>query len=230
MMSYERILKELQSLANPGNAEGMARYGISSKKVLGLCMPDIERIGKEAGRDHALALRLWDSGIYEARILAALVDEPGRVTEAQMEEWAGDFDSWAVCDNTCMKLFGKTPFAYRKAAEWSSRTSEFEKRAGFALMATLSVHDKKAGDGAFIAFLGMIKRESRDERNYVRKAVNWALRQIGKRSMELNGEAIKAAEAIGRLDSKPARWIAADALRELRSQKVHERLKKRQMD
>lgn len=224
-MEYERIVKQMKSKSNPRNVEGMARYGIASKKVLGLCMPDIECLRKEAGKDHALALRLWDSGIYEARILAAVVDEPGKVTESQMEKWVKDFDNWAVCDNTCMRLFDKTPFAYRKAKEWSSRKEEFVKRAGFALMATLAVHDKKAPDSSFLRFLPIIKRGSRDERNYVRKAVNWALRQIGKRNANLNKAAIRTAEEILKMDSKASKWIANDALRELKSEGVKRRMR-----
>ena len=224
-MQYVQILQKMKSLHNQKNVEGMARYGIASKNVLGLCMPDIERMKREIGRDHALALKLWDSGIYDARILAALVDEPAKVTESQMEKWVRDFDNWAVCDNTCMKLFDRTPFAYKKALEWSSRPREFEKRAGFSLMATLTVHDKKAVDAQFLKFLPIIKRESVDERNYVRKAVNWALRQIGKHNKNLNKAAIKAAEEIQKKNSKAARWIAADALRELRSEAVKKRLK-----
>jgi 3-methyladenine DNA glycosylase AlkD len=220
----QEIIAKLKSMSNPRNVEGMARFGIFSKKVLGLSMPGIERMRREIGRDHALAIRLWDSGIYDARILAARVDEPGKVTESQMESWAKGFDNWAVCDNACSKLFSRTAFAHKKALEWSSRESEFVKRAGFSLMAALTVHDKKSGDDAFLKFLPAIKRESADERNYVRKAVNWALRQIGKRNLSLNKAAIKVAKDIQKIDSKSARWIAADALRELRSEAVRKRL------
>lgn len=225
----------MKALYNPRNVEGMARYGIVSKNAFGLCMPDIERMKREIGKDHALALRLWDSGIYDARILAALVDEPAKVTEEQMERWAKGFDNWAVCDNACMKLFDRTPFAYRKAMEWSSRKEQFVKRAAFSLMATLTVHDKKAPDKVFLKFLPIIKRESVDERRYVWKAVNWALRQIGKRNPRLNKAAIKAAEEIsemaGRLkptdkSRRSMSWIAADALRELKSEAVMKRLKR----
>ena len=224
-MQYQEILQKMKSLHNQKNVEGMARYGIASKNVFGLCMPDIERMRKEIGRDHGLALKLWDSGIYDARILAAMVDEPAKVTESQMERWVKDFDNWAVCDNACMKLFDRTAFAYKKALEWSSREREFEKRAGFALMATLAIHDKKSPDAQFLKFLSIIKRESRDERNYVRKAVNWALRQIGKRNLSMNRAAIKTAEEIARIDSKSAKWIAGDALRELKGESIKKRLK-----
>ncbi len=224
-MDYQHVLKKMKSLSNPKNVEGMARYGIISNKVFGLNMPVIEKLSKEARKDHSLALKLWGSGIYDARILAAMVDESTKVTESQMEKWAKDFDNWAVCDNACMKLFRDTPFAWKKALEWPSRKEEFVKRAGFALIATLAVHDKKAPDKEFLKFLPIIKRESRDERNYVRKAVNWALRQIGKRNTNLNRAAIKAAEEIARIDSKASKWIASDALRELRSETVQRRMR-----
>jgi 3-methyladenine DNA glycosylase AlkD len=225
-MQYEQILRKMKSLENPGNVEGMARFGINPKGTLGVSMPELKELGKQIGKDHSIAIKLWDSGIHEARILAALVDEPIKVTESQMERWVSLFDSWDVCDQVCMNLFDKTPFAHNKALEWSSRKGEFEKRAGFALMAVLAVHDKKTRDEDFLRFLPAIKRESRDERNYVRKSVNWALRQIGKRNMSLNREAIKAAQEIGKMDSKAARWIAKDALRELRSPVVRERLER----
>jgi len=224
MSDYRQIISRMKSLYSPRNVEGMARYGIVSRNVFGLSSADYEKLRREIGQDHDLAIRLWDSGIYDARILAALVDEPGKVTESQMEKWVKDFDNWAVCDNTCMKLFGRTPFAYGKAREWSSRKEEFVKRAGFSLMATLTVHDKKAPDRVFLRFLPMIKKESRDERRYVMKSVNWALRQIGKHNKNLNKAAIKAAEEIAKMDSRAARWIAADALRELRSEAVRKRL------
>jgi 3-methyladenine DNA glycosylase AlkD len=184
-------------------------------------------MAREIGRDHELAEDLWAAGVHEARILAALVDEPGRVTKTQMERWAADFDSWDVCDQVCMNLFDKTPYAYEKALAWSTRRAEFVKRAGFALMASLAVHDKKAGAGQFSPFLEAIVRQSADERNFVKKAVNWALRQIGKRSHGLNRKAIAAAERIAGIDSKAARWIARDALRELTSDKVRERIEAR---
>jgi len=218
------ILERLRSMGNPKNVEGMARFGLVSKKVLGINKPVLDGIARDVGKGHGLALKLWDSGIYEARILAALVDEPEKVTERQMEEWVKDFDNWGVCDNACMNLFDKTPFAYRKALEWSSRNEEFVKRAGFALMASLVVHDKKAKDHDFLKFLPLIKKESYDDRNFVRKSVNWALRQIGKRNPNLNRAAIETSEKILETRSKAARWIASDALRELESPAVKKRL------
>ena len=220
-----RILAELKSLANPDNVAGMARYGINSKNTLGVSIPRLRAMAKEIGRDHALALELWKSGIHEARILAGLIDDPVLVSEAQLDRWARDFDSWDVCDLVCSNLFDKTPFAHAKAIAWSLREEEFVKRAGFVLMAALAVHDKKAPAGSFRTFLPIIEREASDERNFVKKAVNWALRQIGKRSRELNKAAIAAARRIQKIDSKSARWIASDALRELASGAVQKRLK-----
>ena len=223
----QEILDQLEGLANPEAVAGMARYGINPENTYGISIPELRRIAKETGKDHALAGELWDSGIHEARILACFIADPKRVTEAQMERWAADFDSWDVCDQCCSSLFDKTPFAYRKAVEWSEREAEFTKRAGFTLMAALAVHDKKAGDARFEQFMPILESESTDDRNYVKKAVNWALRQIGKRNARLNRLAIEAGEKIRRINSPAARWIAADALRELRSAAVQKRLRER---
>lgn len=223
-MQYEEILDHLRALANPASVAGMARYGINPHNTLGASIPALRKLAREAGCDHALAEALWASGIHEARILAALVDRPQEVTAEQMERWVRDFDSWDVCDQVCSNLFDKTPWAYEKAVEWSGREEEFVKRAGFALMAALAWHDKKAPDSAFAVFLPLIAREAGDGRNYVKKAVNWALRQIGKRSRRLNALAIQTAEEIRQQDARAARWIAADALRELQSASVQERL------
>jgi 3-methyladenine DNA glycosylase AlkD len=221
----EDVLAKLGSLANPANVAGMARYGINPTNTLGVSVPRLRALAKEIGQDHELASELWKSGIHDARLLAGLIDDPAKVTEAQLERWVTDFDSWDVCDCVCSNLFDKTPFAYAKAVFWSSRREEFVKRAGFVLMAALAVHDKKAPAGSFKKFLPIIEREASDERNFVRKAVNWALRQIGKRSPELNSAAIAAARRIQKIDSKSARWIASDALRELESDAVQGRLK-----
>jgi 3-methyladenine DNA glycosylase AlkD len=219
------ILARLESLASPANVAGMARYGINPTNTLGVSIPRLRAMAREIGRDHGLALELWKSGIHEARILAGLIDEPAMVSEAQLERWARDFDSWDVCDLVCSNLIDKTPFAHAKAVGWSSHGEEFVKRAGFVLMAALSVHDKKAPDSSFRKFLPIIEREASDERNFVKKAVNWALRQIGKRSPELNRAAIAAARRIQKIDSKSARWISSDALRELESDAVRKRLR-----
>ena len=219
------ILKELRSHSNPENVTGMARFGINPKNTYGVSIPVLRGLAKRLGKNHFLAGELWLSGVHEARILAALIDDPKLVTEAQMECWVKDFDSWDVCDSCCMNLFDKSEFAYSKALEWSERQEEFVKRAGFALMASLAFHDKNPGkDAALARFLPVIKRESIDERNYVRKAVNWALRQIGKRSKGLNEKAVRTAREIRKLDSKAAKWIASDALRELESAAVQNRL------
>lgn len=225
---YIQIIKKLKSYANKKNVEGMARFGIRGKNVLGgPSLPILRKMAKEIGRNHELALQLWNSEIHEARILAAMIAEPGKVDERQIESWVKDFDSWDVCDQVCSNFFDKTEFAYKKAGEWSNQDEEFIKRAGFVLMACLSVHDKRATDEKFIQFFEDIKRESTDERNFVKKAVNWALRQIGKRNLVLNKQAIKLAEEILKIDSKTAKWIAQDAIRELTSDTIQKRLKER---
>ena len=226
MEHYSDVLARLHSMANPEAVAGMAKFKVGGQHTLGISMPNLRALAKEIGKNHKLALQLWSSGIHEARILAGLIDLPQEVTESQMEQWALDFDSWDVCDQCCMNLFRKTPMAHQKAVAWSSRPEEFVKRAAFALMATLAVHDKKAGNDSFIPFLAVIQREAADERNFVKKAVNWALRQIGKRNLSLNEAAIQTAREIQQLESKSARWIAADALRELTSDKVRQRLKR----
>ena len=223
-MQYNDILKKLKSLSDPKAVEGMARFGINPENTFGVSIPNLRQIAKETGKDHALAQQLWASGIHEARILASMIDDSEMVTEEQMERWVKDFDSWDVCDQCCMNLFDKTKFAYQKVVEWSRREEEFVRRAGFTLMATLAVHDKKASDEEFLKFLPIIKREASDNRNFVKKAVNWALRQIGKRNLNLNREAIETAKEIQEIDSKSAKWIASDALRELTGQAVLERL------
>lgn len=225
-MKIDEVLRELRSMANPENVKGMARFGISSEGTLGISIYDLRPMAKRIGKDHELAGRLWASGIHEAKVLASYIDEPDKVTEKQMEAWAKDFDSWDVVDQVCSSLFDQTKFAYSKAVEWSSRDEEFVKRAGFVLVAALTVHDKKASDGAFVKFLPIIKRESGDDRNFVKKAVNWALRQIGKRNPMLNKAAIGVAKELQNMDSKSARWIASDALRELTSEKVRKRFEK----
>ena len=227
-MDVQEVLKQLKAQANPDAVAGMSHFGIQGKEMYGISMPALRKIAKEIGKDHQLAADLWASGVHEARILATLVDMPKSVTEAQMEQWVQDFDSWDVCDQCCMNLFRKTPFAHAKVVEWSGREEEFVKRASFALMATLAVHDKKADNAQFEQWLPLIKREATDERNFVKKAVNWALRQIGKRNLALNAAAIQTATEIEAIDSKSARWIAKDALRELTGEKVQQRLKEKE--
>ncbi len=218
------ILIRLRSLSNPENIAGMKRFGINSQGTLGVSMPVLRQMAKETGRDHRLAGELWQSGVHEARILASMVEEPAQVDEDQVERWVADFDSWDVCDQVCMNLFGRLPIAYRKALEWSERPEQFVKRAAFTLMAVLAVQDKKARDEAFEAFFVPIVKQSVDERNFVRKAVNWALRGIGKRNANLNRLALVTAYKIAEIDSKSARWIASDASRELSSEAVRRKL------
>ncbi|HDL21038.1 MAG TPA: DNA alkylation repair protein [Nitrospirae bacterium] len=220
-----KILKTLKSLSNPEAVAGMARFGINPENIYGISIPNLRKMAGQIGKSHLLAEKLWVSGIHEARILACMVDESEKVSESQMERWVKDFDSWDVCDQCCNKLFVRTEVAYKKAIEWSNRSEEFVKRAGFVLMTQLAVHDKEAGDDTFDEFFTIIKREAADERNFVKKAVNWALRQIGKRNRNLNKRAINVAEMIRKIDSKTARWIASDALRELTDEKVQARLK-----
>jgi 3-methyladenine DNA glycosylase AlkD len=193
----------------------MARFGIATDRALGVRIPDLRRLAREIGRDHGLALRLWRSGVHEARILASMIDDPARVTERQMEAWARSFDSWDLCDQVCGNLFDRTPFAHEAATRWAPREEEFVKRAGFALMATLAVHDADADDRRFLRFLPLIEREAPDGRNFVKKAVNWALRQIGKRNERLRREALRVARRLAEGPPGPARWVGRDALREL---------------
>jgi len=226
-MTAAEVVERPQKLADPKFAHGAAGFGIQSKVMYGITTPVLQKLARSIGRDQQLSLELWRTGIMEARISAAFIGEPAKVTSAQMESWLKDFDSWAVCDCCCCYLFDKTKDAYKKAIVWSRRKAEYEKRAAFALMAYLAVHDKPAPDDAFLKFLPIIARESWDERNFVKKAVNWALRQIGKRNRALNESAIHTAREIREQGTRAARWIAADALRELESEAVHRRLASR---
>jgi 3-methyladenine DNA glycosylase AlkD len=226
------VMDELAGMASEENRAGMARYGIKTDDAFGVSVYEVRRVAKGYRRDHDLALALWETGNHEARLLASMVDDPAQVTEAQMESWAAAFESWDVCDQVTSNLFDKTPFAYDKVAEWSSREDEWVKRAAFATAAALAVQDKKAANERFVPILALIRREAGDDRNFVKKAVNWALRNIGKRDAALHAAAIETAEAIlaeadalaaaDRRDpaARSGRWIARDALRELRSEKV----------
>lgn len=214
-MSRTRILKKLRQLGSKRNREGMARFGIRSRKAFGVGASPLRSLAKTIGTDHRLADALWVSGYLEARILAALIDDPKLVTGPQMDRWASAFDNWAVCDTCCGVLFDKTPLARRKAFAWSKDRREFVKRAGFVLMATLAVHDKQATDRFFVGFFPSIQRGATDPRNFVRKAVSWSLRQIGKRNGHLRRRALGLARAIRRIDAPSARWIAGDVIREL---------------
>jgi len=218
-MESREIIKKLKSFSSKKNVAGMARFGINPKYALGVSVPVLRDLAKKTGRDHKLALSLWKSRIHEARILASMIDEADKVTEKQMDSWVKDFNSWDLCDQCCMNLFDKTAFNWKKALEWPKREEEFVRRAGFALMASLAVHDKKAKDKDFIKLFPLIKKYSIDERNFVKKAVNWALRQIGKRNAVLREKCIKLAKEIQKTDSKSAQWIAKDAVRELVSKR-----------
>jgi len=226
-MRYEEIMEKLKKLSNQKNLEGMARYGINPKNNLGISIYQLRPLAKEIGTNHQLALKLWNSKIHDARLLACFIDNPGEVTTDQMDSWAEDFDSWDICDQACTSLFDLSPLAYKKVYQWADNEKEFVKRAAFSLIAGLAVHDKKASDEQFISFLTIIKKQSTDGRSYVRKAVNWALRNIGKRNQALNKKALQTAKEIRQIDSKTARWIANDAIRELDSKKILERLKKK---
>lgn len=226
-MECADILKKLKSLSNPRAIEGMAKYGITGERVYGISIPNLRKMAREIGKNHSLSQQLWNSGVHEARILASMIDEPGMVTLKQMDEWVKDFDSWDVCDQVCMNLFDRTKFAYQKAIEWTTNDKEFIKRAGFVLMAVFAVHNKEMSDKEFINFFPIIKRESTDNRNFVKKAVNWTLRQIGKRNINLNKKAIETAKEIQKMDSRSAKWIAQDAIKELTSNAVQKRLKEK---
>ncbi len=213
----EKILADLKTMGSEKNRAGMARFGIATDKAYGVSVVELRKYGRAYKKQHDVARELWKTGIHEAQMLAAIIDDPAQVTPDQMDEWVKDFDSWDVTDTACTGLFDKTPYALQKIVEWTTREPEFEKRAGFALLAGLAWHSKTEPDATFIKLLPIIKREAHDDRNFVKKAANWALREIGKRNAVLNKEAMKTAEEIQKIDSKSARWIAADALRELKA-------------
>jgi 3-methyladenine DNA glycosylase AlkD len=221
-----KAVRELKRLGEKRNVEGMARFGIRAKNVFGVSKPKLDELAKRIGKNHELGMKLWETRIHDARILGVLISEAEKVTATQMERWVKDFDNWDVCDGTCCHLFAFAEPAWEKAFAWTRRKREFEKRAGFAMEAFLVVHDKNAADGIFLKFLKAIEREAWDERNFVRKAVNWALRNIGKRNLRLNRAAILSAKRIRKQGSQAARWIAGDALRELQSEAVQRRLRR----
>jgi 3-methyladenine DNA glycosylase AlkD len=227
MATVEDVMGQLQSKAKPDQLEGMARFGIVGEKRLGVSVPDMRKIAKEIGKDHQLALDLWDTRVPEGMIVAGMVAEVDKLTEQQMEAWVVDINSWDVCDQVCMNLFEKSPLAEKKIYDWSEREEEFVKRTAYALIACLAWHDKKAGDEDFIKYFPVILAGATDNRNFVKKAVNWALRNIGKRNLVLNKAALELAYRIKEIDAKSARWIASDAIRELESEKVQERLRKK---
>jgi 3-methyladenine DNA glycosylase AlkD len=222
------IIEQLRAAGSEANREGMARFGITADKALGVPLPYLRQLAKVHQKDHNLAMQLWETGIHEALIMATMVDDPARVTNEQMEQWVSEFDSWDVCDQCCSNLFDKTPYALQKISEWTKREEEYVRRAGFVLMACLAVHDREARDEVFERFLPLIVQYSTDSRNFVRKAVNWALRQIGKRNQTLYDQALKVSESLMNSENKTARWIGSDAYRELMGQTAINRMKRSQ--
>ena len=208
------ILKELERRGTRHNRDGMARYAIVAPQVFGVSVGDIRQLGKRTGKDHDLALALWETGWYEARMLTAFVDDPGLVTPAQMDRWTRDFDNWAICDTLCFHLYDKTPHAWSKIEKWSRQRAEFVKRAGFALLASVALHDKRAPDAPFLKSLKLIEREATDDRNFVKKGISWALRGIGARNPALNAAAMETATRLGGSNDSAARWVGKDALRD----------------
>ncbi|HIJ08286.1 TPA: DNA alkylation repair protein [Candidatus Bathyarchaeota archaeon] len=227
MSSSEEILKQLRQKANPANLEGMKRYGIAVDHRLGVSVANMRLIVKGVKKNHTLALELWKTGLAEGKIVASMVEEPENLTEEQMDEWVMGFDSWDVCDQVCMNLFEKSPLAWIKILQWSKRDEPFVKRAAFALIACLAWHDKRAKDEDFTSLFSVMKSGAVDERNFVKKSVNWALRNVGKRNLRLNKAAIAFSRELLQMDSKVARWIGSDALRELESEAVQRKLSKK---
>ena len=226
MTSAEQVIEQLRARAKPDQLAGMARFGLTGEKRLGVAVPEMREIAKEVGHDQALSLALWQTGIIDAMIVASMVGVPSLVTEAQMAAWVLDFRSWDVCDQVCMNLFEKTPHAWSKIVEWSSREEEYVKRAAFALVACLAWHDKEAPNEAFVGLLPLILDAAADDRNMVKKAVSWALRNVGKRNPSLNEWALQTARALREMESRPARWIGSDAVRDLTSEATARRFAK----
>jgi 3-methyladenine DNA glycosylase AlkD len=221
------VVTKLKRLGTKKTRDGMARFAIPSEKAFGVTVGQIRDMGKQLGRNHDLALALWETGWYEARMLSAFVDEPDRVTPAQMDRWCRNFDNWAICDTICFHLFDRTPHAFAKVKQWASKRNEFEKRAAFALLASLGIHDKKASEESFAQCLALIEKAATDERNFVKKGVSWALRVVGRRSRALNEASVKLSQKLTRSNEPAARWIGRDAFKELTSPAVVRRLKER---
>jgi 3-methyladenine DNA glycosylase AlkD len=218
------VMQWLERQGTRRTVEGMARYGIEAERAFGVPMATLLSLSKRLGKDHALSLALWESGWYEARLLAALVGDPERVTRRQMNAWAAGFENWADCDTVCFKLFDRTPFAWEKARQWSASPRELVKRGGFVLMACLALHDKTAPDKSFLAWVPIIEKGAHDERNFVKKGVSWALRAIGRRNLALNGAALEVAKRLALSEEAACRWVGKDAQRELASPKVRAQL------
>ncbi len=224
-MTTDEIINFLKKNSDQKNREGMARFGINASNAFGISMPLLRELGKKIGKDHKLAVELWKTRYHEARILSSLIADPALTTSALMNKWVKDFNSWDLCDQCCMNLFAKTPYAMEKIIEWNDSPDEFVKRASFSLMATCAVHRKDWSDGDFENFFPLIEKHAADDRNFVKKAVNWALRQIGKRNRRLNKSAFRFSEKLLKIDSKSAKWIASDAIKELTNSKIQSRLK-----
>jgi len=223
-VELQEIVDRLKSLSSPENIEGMARFGITPAKTYAVKIPELRKIAKEAGKNHSLALKLWKLDFRETRILACMIDDPEMVSSKQMNEWVLEFDYWEICDQCCMNLFRRTAFAYDKIFEWGDHEDEFVKRAAFSLLAVLAVHDKTQPDETFEGYFPLIISASIDNRNFVKKAVNWALRSIGKKNSELNRRSIELAEELLALDTKSSKWIANNAIKELKSENVRKKL------
>lgn len=221
----EAALVWLKKHSTRATRDGMARYAIPSDNAYGVAMKDIKALGKQLGQRHDLAIALWNTGVYEARMLTSFVADPALLTSTQMDRWCKEFDNWAICDAMCFNLFDRSPHRWAKVKQWSTSRKEFEKRTAFALLWSLSVHDKQAADDQFIDGLGLIERAAGDERNFVKKAVNMALRAVGKRNQKLNSAAVLLARRLSNSDDQTARWVGRDALRELTSPSVKKRLK-----
>lgn len=226
-MNAEKVISDLKKLKNQKNIAGMAQFGINPESALGITIVTLRKIAKEIGTNHQLALDLWASGIHEARLLATIIDNPSEVTKSQMNKWVKDFNSWDICDQCCNNLFRKTPYVKECLFKWVKNKRDFTRRAGFVLMAVQAVHDKSLTNSEIKEYFPIIMEYSTDDRNFVKKAVNWALRQIGKRNLELNKEAIKICDILLEVESKSAKWIANNAKRELTSEKVMKRMKER---
>jgi 3-methyladenine DNA glycosylase AlkD len=228
VLRTKAVVAQLKRLASKSVRAGMARYAIPSDNAFGVSVGTLQKVSKRLGKDHELALALWQTGHFEARMLACFVGEPDRITTAQMDRWCRDFDSWAICDHACFHLFDRTPHAFRKVEQWAKKRGEFQKRAAFALLASLALHDKQSGDEPFATCLPLIERAATDERNFVKKGVSWALRGVGRRSSALHAAAIELAKRLAASAEPAPRWIGKDALSDLQKPAVVKRLAARQ--
>ncbi len=219
------VLEALQRLSTRKDRDNLARFGITASNAVGVSMANIQKVAKRLGKNHELAGALWSTGVYEARMLACFVEEPERVTSAQMDRWRSGFDNWGICDTACFVLFDRTPHAWKKVDQWARLSDEFGKRAAFALLACLAGHDKTSGDGEFARRLALVEKGAEDERNFVKKGVSWALRMLGRRSVELNAAAVAVARRLAESESAAARWVGRGAVKELTSAAVVKKLK-----